>query len=170
MPALSLRAWAVISIDLADHGVPGHAPGLDGQGPELIERPGQDLIAGPLVDRHALAGEGADVDGGAALDDHAVDRHPRPRLDDDAVADTQRRWSGRGLPGRRCSSQQRRGQTSTILRMARCVRSKVKASRHSPTMPMNTTSAATSGSPNDDGGDAGDGQGQVGPDPAFVQA
>ena len=65
--------------DPADDGLLGDAPRLDGQGAELVERAGQHLVARPLVDRQALAGQGADVERRAAVDDDAVGRHARAR-------------------------------------------------------------------------------------------
>ena len=75
--ALSLQGAGGQLDDPADDGLLGDAPGLDGQGAELVERAGQHLVARALVHRQALAGQGAGIDGGAALDDDAVDRHPR---------------------------------------------------------------------------------------------
>ena len=73
--------------DLAGDSVLSHAAGLDGQAAELIERPGQDFFSGSALDRQAFAIEGAEIEGGATVDDNAVHRDPRLGLDDDAVAD-----------------------------------------------------------------------------------
>ena len=75
--------------DPADDGVLGDAPCLDGQRAELVERAGQHLVARPLLRRQALAGQGADVHRRTALDDDAVGRHAGAGLDDDVVADPQ---------------------------------------------------------------------------------
>src|SRR5262249_43366906 len=65
----------------------GDATGVDGQGAELVERAGQHLVARALVERQAFAGQGTGVHGGAALDDDAVHGNAAAWLDDDAVAD-----------------------------------------------------------------------------------
>src|SRR5439155_959636 len=52
----------------------GHPPGLDRQHPELVDAPGQHLIAGHLLGRDALARERAGVDSRLAVDHDAVDR------------------------------------------------------------------------------------------------
>jgi hypothetical protein len=60
--------------DLGEHRLRAHPGGLVGEGPRAIERPPDDLVAGLLADGHALAGDHALVDRGAAVGEHPVDR------------------------------------------------------------------------------------------------
>src|SRR5262249_46264919 len=59
----------------------------DRQRTELNDRPREHFIARSLVDRHALAGQRADVDRRSTVDDDAVDGNVPARLDHDPVAD-----------------------------------------------------------------------------------
>src|SRR5262245_32344955 len=59
---------------------------LNRQGPELVERPRQHLVAGADVDRQTFAGEGAGVERASTFNDDAVHRHAPAWLDGDPVA------------------------------------------------------------------------------------
>ena len=50
---------------------------------------GQDVVSRSLVQRQTLAGQRADVHRRAAVADHAVNRNPAARLHDDGIADLQ---------------------------------------------------------------------------------
>src|SRR5262249_46590913 len=68
-----------------------HALGFDRERAELIQRAGQHLVARPLVNGQTLAGQGAHIDGGAAVEDYAIGGDACPRLDDNLVAGLQLR-------------------------------------------------------------------------------
>src|SRR5437016_11226126 len=64
-----------------------HASGFDGEGAELVERAGQDFVAGPLFHRQAFAGQGTLIDGRTPLLDDAVHWHARTGLDEHTIPD-----------------------------------------------------------------------------------
>ncbi len=72
--------------DLGQRGVGAQPVGADEQGAVGVQRPAGHPVADDPLDRDRLAGEHRLVDGAAALDHDAVDRHPFPWADPDQVA------------------------------------------------------------------------------------
>ncbi len=72
--------------DPADGAILRQAGDLDLQRALAVDGAGEDLVAGPLLHRHALAGDRGLVDRRGALEDAPVHRDPLPGADEDAVA------------------------------------------------------------------------------------
>ena len=72
--------------DLAERGVLADAGGFAAQEAGAVDRRGRHAVAGRLVDRDALTGEGGFVDGARAVQHGAVDRDALPGADDKDIA------------------------------------------------------------------------------------
>ena len=73
--------------DLRDRGLAERLRRADLQHAGHVDAAADDLVARADVARHALAGQSAGVEAGAALDDHAVERDLFARLNDDDAPD-----------------------------------------------------------------------------------
>ena len=71
--------------DLAERGVLADACGLTAQEAGAVDRRGRHAVAGRLVDRDALTGQGGFVDGARAVQHDAVDRDALARADDEDI-------------------------------------------------------------------------------------
>ena len=73
--------------DLSERRLVPDLLGADLDQAELVDRPGVDRVAGPLVDRQRLARQGGLIDGRASGQDRPIHRDPLAGADDHEVAD-----------------------------------------------------------------------------------
>ena len=130
--------------DLRERRVRADAGGADDEPPERVDRAAGDVVAGPDLDGHRLAGQHRLVDRGGAVDDDAVGGDLLTGTNDEQVVRRAAPRSGRAPPRRRAARARPSRRARAARESPRPSAAGRASSRYRPSRIRVVTTAATS--------------------------